>query len=143
MPLMSELREDGVEWRLNTTDYRWPMTRGEMVEWYCQLDLLVSTSIIDGTPSPPFEAAACGVPFLSTDVGCVSDWKEAREMGCAGPACGAKRDVVSVVEWFANKIRQYRDNRNLLAQTGQALCSAVQEYSYETIARRYLEAICG
>ena len=119
------------------------MNRDTMVEWYRQLDLLVSTSIIDGTPSPPFEAAACGIPFLSTDVGCVSDWKEAREMGCVGPTCGAKRDVVSTVEWFANKIRQYRDNRKALAQTGEALCSAVQEYSYEKIAPRYLEGICG
>lgn len=42
-----------------------------MVDFYNQLDVYVCASIIEGTPNPVMEAAACGVPFISTDVGIV------------------------------------------------------------------------
>lgn len=41
--------------------------------FYADIDLLICTSSVDGGPLPPFEAVACGVPFISTNVGCVKD----------------------------------------------------------------------
>lgn len=41
--------------------------------FYADVDLLISTSSTDGGPLPPFEAVACGIPFISTNVGCVKD----------------------------------------------------------------------
>lgn len=42
-----------------------------MVDFYNRLDVYVCASIIEGTPNPVLESAACGVPFISTDVGIV------------------------------------------------------------------------
>lgn len=41
--------------------------------FYADIDLLISTSSAEGGPLPPFEAVACGIPFISTNMGCVKD----------------------------------------------------------------------
>lgn len=52
-------------------------TYDTMQEFYDGIDLLVCTSISEGGPLGPFEAIACGVPAISTDVGLV---REARSI---------------------------------------------------------------
>ncbi len=44
-----------------------------MQMFYDNIDVLISTSSREGGPFGPFEAIACGVPMLSTDVGLVHD----------------------------------------------------------------------
>lgn len=44
-----------------------------MQQFYDQIDLLVCTSLSEGGPLGPFEAIACGVPVISTDVGLVKE----------------------------------------------------------------------
>jgi len=44
-----------------------------MQSFYDSIDVLISTSSREGGPFGPFEAIACGVPMLSTDVGLVHD----------------------------------------------------------------------
>lgn len=43
----------------------------QMPSYYSQIDVLICTSKIEGTPNPVLEAMACGVPVISTDVGIV------------------------------------------------------------------------
>jgi len=62
-------------WEINRRGYQGARTPLQQAEWYRSLDLFVCTSIAEGGPLPPFEAAACGVPVLTTDVGSVKDWK--------------------------------------------------------------------
>jgi len=51
----------------------------DMQLFYDHCDLLLCTSLSEGGPLPVFEAIACGVPVISTDVGLVKDmdtvWK--------------------------------------------------------------------
>lgn len=47
--------------------------RSEMVTYYGEIDILVCSSSIEGTPNPVLEAMASGVPFISTDVGIVGE----------------------------------------------------------------------
>ena len=48
-------------------------TRDEMVDYYAELDILVCSSSFEGTPNPILEAMACGVAFVSTNVGIVTE----------------------------------------------------------------------
>ena len=47
--------------------------RSEMPDYYNSIDVLVCSSLHEGTPNPVLEAMACGVPIISTDVGLVRD----------------------------------------------------------------------
>lgn len=44
-------------------------TQPEMLAWYRSIDLYVCWSFSEGAPGPLLEANACGVPWISTDVG--------------------------------------------------------------------------
>lgn len=50
-----------------------PYTENEMKKFYQDLDFFLITSWHEGTPNPGLEAAACGVPLISTRVGNMID----------------------------------------------------------------------
>lgn len=105
-----------IEWEINDRSYRNPLNRRQMRQWYSSLDAFLTTSVNEGGPLPPFEAAACGVPVLGTDVGMLSDCKEFRRSGCLMPtyrdAGSAKRTVLAFQEalglMLANRARRNR-----------------------------------
>lgn len=73
-PAVQELRDEGLDIRLELADRQQrQIPHAEMPEYYAQLDLYVCASRMEGTPNPVLEAAACGVPILSTDVGVVPE----------------------------------------------------------------------
>lgn len=45
----------------------------KMPKYYEKIDLLVCTSMFEGTPNPVLEAMACGIPIITTDVGIVNE----------------------------------------------------------------------
>lgn len=60
----------GVSGKVSNRDY----TYETMQTFYDSVDMLVCTSISEGGPLPVFEAIACGVPVISTDVGLVKEF---------------------------------------------------------------------
>lgn len=72
-PVVEELKAEGYEIELNIADRNIRMIAHEdMPKYYSQIDLYVCASKIEGTPNPILECMACGVPFISTDVGIVN-----------------------------------------------------------------------
>ncbi|CAI2358488.1 Glycosyltransferase [uncultured virus] len=49
------------------------LTHDKMATYYNSIDLIICVSDAEGTPNPILEAAACGKPFVSTDVGVVGE----------------------------------------------------------------------
>ena len=66
VPAISGL--DSIEFITANREEKW-RTPEEMKEFYYSLDLYICSSINEGTPNTTFEAAACGVPVLTTKVG--------------------------------------------------------------------------
>ena len=62
-----------LEFRPLCRNYLNAYTIPEMVEYYRSIDVLLSTSRLEGGPLPPLEAMACGVPVLTTNVGCMDE----------------------------------------------------------------------
>ena len=60
---------EGVELKVQNCEKRWITDDGEMRGFYNSLDLYLCASRTEGTPRTMLEAAACGVPVLTTDVG--------------------------------------------------------------------------
>jgi glycosyltransferase involved in cell wall biosynthesis len=57
-------------------DYRDQIPFERMPDIYNSHDLYIHIAHNEGTPNPVFEAASCGLPIISNDVGCVSQLLE-------------------------------------------------------------------
>jgi len=73
----------GVELRLAAWSSGWgkprsrvPRTLKEMGDFYRSIDVLLCMSDHEGLPTPALEAAACGVPIVSVDVGVIRELVE-------------------------------------------------------------------
>ena len=132
------------DWVTNTRDYRDALTREQMVAWYHDIDVLICTSINEGTPSPIFESASCARAIISTNVGCVADWKLPHELDLITGTYRNQREAEQVIEATAARLEHFDRHRDTVALVGQQLReSVVQEYSYQVLAPRYYKAILG
>ena len=136
------------DWRVNDRNFNEAMSREEMREWYWNLDVFLSTSLIEGTPSPPFEAAACGRPILCTNAGILADWRMPNESGLMTLAPRNQAEANETVHWFAAKLAEMDDvaRHGGLEVMGNALRRAVvANYCYREagIASKYLEFVAN
>ena len=135
---------DRYDWVVNTRDYRDALVRKEMVAWYHDIDVLVCTSINEGTPSPVFEAASCGRAIISTDVGCVADWKLPHELDLVTGTYRDREGADRVIEATAVRLDRFDRNRGIMEAVGRDLRKSVEaDYSYRVLAPKYYEVILG
>lgn len=143
VPLKERIKH-GVTWDVNDRDYTSAKTRAEMRAWYGSLDLFVCTAINEGGPYPPFEAAACGCPVVSTDVGMVAGWTQARELDLIAKPCMNERTAKVTLDELEARIVRLRDDPVRREKAGNCLRnSVIEHYNWERLAPRWLEAMCG
>ncbi|HEV7667399.1 MAG TPA: glycosyltransferase family 4 protein [Thermoanaerobaculia bacterium] len=126
----------GAELRLAVREEKW-RNREEMLEFYRSLDVYVCASRSEGTPNPCLEAAACGLPVITTRVGNMPELIREGENGYF-----IERDV----DDLAAKLGRLRDDPELRLRMGQAARSAIeaawdwprQAARYETMLRDVL-----
>lgn len=82
--------------------------RDEMAEYYGEIDVLVCSSEIEGTPNPVLEALASGVPIVSTRVGIVPDALGPKQSRFILPERSPKA--------MAAALKELAQNRALLAE---------------------------
>lgn len=74
LPLKNKLESHGdIHLIIHDNNYTNAINQDQMCDLYNKFDLLISTSLAEGTPNSAFEASACGVPILSTNVGCIPE----------------------------------------------------------------------
>ena len=89
-----------------------------MREWYRNIDVLLVTTVQEGTPMPALEAMACGIPVISTAVG---DMPQCIIHGETGALCGTysdNRTAALVVEQMAGWLRKLAAERGLCVHMG-------------------------
>ena len=119
----------GTELCLAAREERW---RGmeEMREFYQSLHVYVCASRSEGTPNPCLEAAACGVPVVTTPVG---NMPELIRDGVNGLF------VIRDVEYIAAALRRLRDAPELRERMGASAREAVKGWDWRHQAPRYAE----
>ena len=127
---------DGVEL---VTAIREDVWRGpeEMRDWYRSLDVYLCASRSEGTPNPCLEAAANGVPLLTTRVG---NMPELVRHGVNG--LFIERDVQDI----ASKLALLRDNPSLRKFLGASAREAIRLWDWKLLAENYramFEAVLG
>lgn len=137
-PLMTRLGPE-VEWVLNMRDAEHALTQVQMREWYREIDVLLVTSICEGTPMPMLEAMSSGRPVLATIVG---DASQMVETGKTGALLGGYEDGKSaenVIVLASHWLRRLSRERYLADHMGTQAAALVRERrSWETLAPDWL-----
>jgi len=103
-------------------------TAAEMVEWYREIDVYVCASIDEGTPNPCLEAAACGIPIVTTRVG---NMPELIDDGVNGFFHDG------TVAGLASRLRSLRDAPSLAAQLGARMREDIIGWDWTHQAEHY------
>ena len=100
----------------------------EMREFYQSLDVYLCASRFEGTPNPCLEAAACGIPLLTTRVG---NMPELIRDGINGFL------VKRTVDDFANKLALLKDNLPLREEMRRAALAYTAAWDWKLQADNY------
>ena len=100
----------------------------EMLKFYNSLDVYVCASRTEGTPNPCLEAAACGVPLLTT---CVGNMPELVRHGING--FFVERDVDDI----GHKLRTLRDDSNLRTAMSTQIRHDIQAWDWSLRSQAY------
>src|SRR6185503_8628302 len=120
---------DGVELCIAAREDRWRDAE-EMREFYQSLHVYVCASSSEGTPNPCLEAAACGLPVVTTPVGNMPEFIREGENGLF---------IIRDVDDIAAKLRLLRDDPELRGRMGRAARAAAEAWDWRHQARRYAE----
>jgi glycosyltransferase involved in cell wall biosynthesis len=123
---------EGAELCLAAREQTW-RNQEEMLEFYRSLDVYVCASPSEGTPNPCLEAAACGLPVVTTRVGNMPELIRDGENGFF-----VERDAADIAE----KLRRLRDDPELRERLGRAArATVVESWDWQRQAARYDEML--
>jgi glycosyltransferase involved in cell wall biosynthesis len=77
------VKQTGLQYKVSNQDY----TYDNIQEFYDSIDLLICTSSTEGGPLGVFEAVACGIPVISTNVGLVKECDSIYKFETVQQAC--------------------------------------------------------
>ena len=119
----------GVTLKLAAREEKW-RTKEEMVAFYQGLDALICASRTEGGPHPLLEAAACGIPLISTRVGIAPELIQDNANGFL-----IDRDI----QVIRDAIVKLRDNRELRMEMGRRARQIVEaDWTWDRQARHYI-----
>ena len=128
-PIANELSE--VELKVQAKEDKFITNDHEMRLYYNSLDLYICASRSEGTPRPVIEAAACGVPILTTDVGIVPELIEHNVHGFI-----VKRDYASIKSALEKAVKQ----RDQLPEMGTVLRQKMErEFNWNDLIHQWTD----
>lgn len=140
-PLMQSMSTE-FRFLINDASHLAPLSQQQMVEWYNTIDVLVCTSISEGTPMPPLEAMACGRPVVTTPVGDMPDVLGGTDAGLLMPGYINDGQSKRTVEYFVQALKSLTHER--VREMGQAARARIEDAcTWERLAPKWLEAIAG
>ncbi len=122
---------EGVELHAQIAEKEWIKDDNRMREFYNSLDLYICASKSESGPRPILEAAACGVPSLTTDVGLVPELIEDNVNGFI---------VERTMEAFMGQLRQIVKKRDMIAKMGILVRKKMEEdFNWKKIIPQWIE----
>ena len=106
---------------------RW-RNHDEMLEFYRDLDVYVCASRSEGTPNPCLEAAACGVPLITTAVGNMPELIEDGDNGFL---------IDGSVDALARKLAVLRGSPSLAMRMGARIRETITAWDWRMQAEHY------
>ncbi len=131
-PAVKELIEEGYPIETYFADRQERIIpHDQMVDYYSDIDVIVCTSKIEGTPNPVLEGMACGDIVISTNVGIVPD------------VLGKKQSQLILEErtkeCLKKKIIYLIENRELFEELSKENLEQIQNWTWEKISEKFKE----
>ncbi|PKL89863.1 MAG: hypothetical protein CVV23_03305 [Ignavibacteriae bacterium HGW-Ignavibacteriae-2] len=128
-PICEEI--PGVELKLQIKEENFITDDNLMRKFYNSLDIYICASRTEGTPRPVIEAAACGVPVISTDVGIVP---ELIDDGYNGFIVDRNYDAIK------SRIQQIVDNKEQLPEMGKRIRKKMEdEFNWQCLISQWTD----
>jgi glycosyltransferase involved in cell wall biosynthesis len=147
-PLMADVAKQTwgrqIVWNINTHTHADRLTTEQMVEWYNNIDVLLITSSIEGTPSVLLEAMACGRPAISTPVGIVRDVCNQQELPAVRTTAAyrSRRETQPVIRRTAAELEWMLEHRSENISLGAHARDVVERsFGWQGLADTWLETI--
>ena len=119
LPLAEKLKHHhNIELKIIANNHTNSISHDDMPMIYNQFDLFLSTSFLEGTPNPAFEASACGIPVLSTGVGCLPELITNNKNGILIDAYKNAVEAKRSVDVFYDKILYLAKHKELCQVMG-------------------------
>tara|TARA_Y100000034_G_scaffold136014_1_gene210277 strand:+ start:880 stop:1803 length:924 start_codon:yes stop_codon:yes gene_type:complete len=119
IPVMKKFKSHSdIKFLVHSNNYVNAIPHSEMPNVYHNMDVLMSTSFLEGTPGSVFEAAASGLPVISTAVGCVPQLLKPGENGFMIQPYKNKNDAKKAVDLFVEKILFFKKNKDAIREMG-------------------------
>ena len=116
--ILPAIQTTGVQSATNLRTWKDKLPHTEMPKIYNEMDVFVVASTEDGTPNPALEAAACGRPIISNQIGNMPEFIKDGYNGFIVP-----RKIGAYVE----KIRYFQNNRDELIRMGNNARKTIEE----------------
>ncbi|RNJ44994.1 lipopolysaccharide biosynthesis protein [Mesorhizobium erdmanii] len=100
----------------------------EMLDFYRDLDVYVCASRSEGTPNPCLEAAACGIPLVTTRVGNMPELVRDGDNGLF---------FDGTAEGLADKLALLRDTPSLRSRMAARMIETIREWDWRVQAENY------
>lgn len=128
-PICNEIPE--IELKVQAKEDQFITDDNMMRQFYNSLDVYVCASRVEGTPRPVIEAAACGVPIISTDVGIIPELVQDGINGLV-----VKRNYQAIKEGFLTLVGM----RDTLPKMGETIRKKMEkEFNWEHLIYQWIE----
>lgn len=129
-PVIKELIEEGYPIEPYFADRQERMIpHDKMVDYYSDIDVIVCTSKIEGTPNPVLEGMACGDVVVSTNVGIVPD------------ALGEKQSKFILEErskeCLKEKLIYLTEHRELFKELSEENIKGIENWTWQKISEKF------
>ncbi len=122
---------EGVELRTQIAENDWIKDDKRMRDFYNSIDLYICASKSESGPRPVLEAAACGVPSLTTDVGLVPELIENNMNGII---------VERKLDAFKEQLKHLVKNREMLPIMGSKVRKKMEEeFNWKNIIPQWID----
>lgn len=143
LPLIERLKGEPIHFVVNSNTAQNAIEHKHMRRWYGALDVYLSTSCSEGSQTPPYEAAACGRPVLSTLAGTASALIDSANGTLLGE-WRTPREATAVVARAANVLKRWCRQKADLARMGAAARRTIEDrFTWEKLAPEWCRAIAG
>ena len=110
-----------VELMVNDRNYTSALNEDQMRKLYNKADCYIVASSIDGTPNPALEAAACGVPIISNEIGNMPEFIKHGENGLL------IKNSNKTIDKYVYAIKTLKNNRDKCKEMGMEARKTILE----------------